>query len=272
MLLQAYIVHGSEFLTQRTLADPNRELMSSILGIFQKLLSSKVNDYLGFYILQSIVESLKPEVFSWSLQTIFRLIFQRLQGSKTGQLTKSLIIFLAIFIGKHGPDFVISHVNSVQPDIFAMVIQSIWLPSATQVVGKVERKAVAIAMVDLLCKTDKFWSPPYSEFPQPLLQCIVQVCEGYQAEPSIDDDAASSDTVEVDASSAGFSSLPHASKRASDLFATVPDPRLYFAHSLHQSSKTKPGRFLGLLQSAQQSAQFVTGYFQQASIPQPYVM
>src|SRR5262245_21547449 len=106
--------YGRDFITVNTAKDPSKQLMNSLLGVFQKLLSSKVNDYLAFYLLQSIVEYLPPPTFEWALPTIFRLIFQRIQGSKTGQLVKSFIVFLSVFMGKQGPDYVISHIDSVQ--------------------------------------------------------------------------------------------------------------------------------------------------------------
>jgi len=243
-----------------------KKLLASILGVFQKLLSSKVNDYLGFFLLQSIVESLQPEVFVWALPTIFRLIFQRLQGTKTGQLVKSFIIFLSIFIGKHGVDFVINQVNAVQPDIFAMVIQSLWVPYAAQIVGRVERKAVIIAMTDMLCKSDKFLIPPYAEFFGNVLNCIIGMNEGFQAEIPEEEDIVSAIGEDVEATAAGFSTLRNAIKAPQDPFANVLDPRGYLVHSLHYASKQKPGKYQPLVASSP-GVHAIQTYFQQAEVP-----
>lgn len=167
-LLQAYVEHDPEFV----LTD---DLLNRVLGVFQRLISSKANDFLGFYLLQSLTMALPLKALEPHILQILRLIFMRLQGSKTMQLMKSFCIFLAYFTGRHSAAVTIQAVNTVQDkydplfaslctphilSIFVMVLQSIWVTTVTLVRGAAERKACAVACVQWL--TDpKLRQEPY---------------------------------------------------------------------------------------------------------------
>jgi len=48
--------------------------LEPLLGVFQKLIASKLNDHEGFYLIQSIVEFLPPEVTTTYVKSIFTLV------------------------------------------------------------------------------------------------------------------------------------------------------------------------------------------------------
>ena len=74
--LQAYLTKaGTEVVAGGHLA--------AVLGVFQKLLSSKAHDHEGFYIVNAIVESLPLPAYAQFLPSIWTLMFQRLSSSKT---------------------------------------------------------------------------------------------------------------------------------------------------------------------------------------------
>jgi exportin-2 (importin alpha re-exporter) len=129
-IVQAYLRKGPSIVVA------GKHLLS-ILGIFEKKFNkSKVHDHEGFYLLEAIVENLSLYVFripclpllvlinfAFSpdidpyLPSIFSQIFERLGNEKTKTLkyVKSFLVFLSLFIGKHGPSAVISRVDTIQP-------------------------------------------------------------------------------------------------------------------------------------------------------------
>jgi len=179
-------------------------------------------------------------------------------------LVKSFIIFLSVFIGKHGPDTVIRHVDTVQQNIFTMVLP-LWLSYGPQINGKIERKSVVIAMTDMLCKSDRFFVPPYSDFAPQIVKCVIEICENQESAivPPEEDAVVSGIGEDVDAISSGFSTLVHASRSQDDPFPNEQDPRAYLVRSLHNAGKMKPGKYAPLLQSNVKLQE----YFHMAQIP-----
>jgi exportin-2 (importin alpha re-exporter) len=51
--------------------------LEGVLGVFQKLLASRVHDHEGFFLLNSLMEFLPLDVFRGYLPTIWTLLFRR---------------------------------------------------------------------------------------------------------------------------------------------------------------------------------------------------
>lgn len=75
------------------------------LGVFQKLLASKAQDHEGFFLLEALVEHLAPSAFEPHLVTVWTLLFQRLQSSRTPKYTRSFVLFFCRFVLKMGPKY-----------------------------------------------------------------------------------------------------------------------------------------------------------------------
>jgi exportin-2 (importin alpha re-exporter) len=86
----------------------------AILGVFQKLISSKLQDAHGFVLLEGIITYLEPSIFQSYLVDIFKLLFTRLQRSRTPKFIEYFLVWLCHCILKHGPTFVLERLNSVQ--------------------------------------------------------------------------------------------------------------------------------------------------------------
>ena len=50
--------------------------IEALLGVFQKLIASKTNDHEGFYLLQTMIQSLPKEALANYMRSIFGLLFQ----------------------------------------------------------------------------------------------------------------------------------------------------------------------------------------------------
>jgi len=259
-LLQSYITCGPDFVVQSN-------LLLNILGVFQKLVASKINDFLGFYLLQSIIQYIPPNDFAFALTDIFKVIFIRLQGSKTTQLIKGFIVFLSYFIGKHGPSLAINTMSNIQQGIFLMVLQSLWIPHVESVKGKSERKACSIAMVRLLCEWPEMLVSPYVELWSKLLQQTVHLIEGHETETrGTQEDLFNEEEERGSHYTSGFTTLCHAPPVEVDSFNLM-NPKTFLAHSLNQVYKSHSGKISPLVESIGHYKQILLSYFQIASIP-----
>lgn len=89
-----------------------------------------------------------PQLTLWCVgrAQLWGLLFDRLQNSRTPKFVRSFIVFLALFMCKHGVVFVASSVDAVQAGLFiGGILQQVWLPHFATVSGKYELKLVAIA-------------------------------------------------------------------------------------------------------------------------------
>lgn len=93
----------------------SKEQLRPLLGVFQRLLASKLNDHYGFYLLNSIVEFLPLQTFAPYLRELFTLVFQRLQVAKTDKCVRGFLVFLSLLIGKHGAGVAIDTMDAIQP-------------------------------------------------------------------------------------------------------------------------------------------------------------
>ncbi|KAF5835999.1 cellular apoptosis susceptibility/chromosome segregation 1-like protein [Dunaliella salina] len=137
-------------LLQAYLAKAPAEVVSgghlvAVLGVFQKLLASKAHDHEGFLILGSVVDNLPLTAYEQYLPTIFTLLFSRLQQSRTHKFVRSFMAFLAQFIIKHGPPVTLTSVDKVQPGVFMMLLQQVWLPNLLTLDGANEVKMALVA-------------------------------------------------------------------------------------------------------------------------------
>ena len=103
------------------------QTLTPLLGVFQNLLASKVNDGYGFDLVQSIMLNIPMQSLQPFLSNIARLMLTRLQKSRTEKYVKRFIVFLSILASVSlssdiktvnqnilNGDFVINFLESVQ--------------------------------------------------------------------------------------------------------------------------------------------------------------
>ncbi|RWS29395.1 exportin-2-like isoform X1, partial [Leptotrombidium deliense] len=110
-LLQAFIEKGAQQIV-------SSHQLTPLLGVFQKLNASKMNDHEGFYLLQSIIEHIDASSIDAYLKDIFLLLFTRLSTSKTTKFVKCLLVFLSLFAYKYGPQSLVSMIDKIQAKMF----------------------------------------------------------------------------------------------------------------------------------------------------------
>ncbi|KAL7752979.1 importin-alpha export receptor [Sorochytrium milnesiophthora] len=155
-LLQAYLSRGS----QQMVAGNQ---LPAILGIFQKLISSKANDQFGFQLLQSTIMSCDRAAWRGYMPKVFTLLLTRLSGSKTPKFTQGFLQFCCFYASVETPgqtpQDLVDVFESIQPGVFANMTKAVLVPALQDVGGRSERQTVTIGFAKLLNQTDYFFRP-----------------------------------------------------------------------------------------------------------------
>jgi len=260
-LLQAFI--------QKAPGDVTKEnRLDLLLGVFQKLIASKINDHEGFYLMGAMIEYLEPSLLSKHIENIFILLFQRLQSSKTTKYVKSLLVFFSLFASKYGGSCLIKTVEAIQPKLFIMVIERLYLNYVQKVSGNTERRICAIGITKILAETSEMLTEPFIQQWTPLLQALISLFE-LPEDDSIPDDEHFIEIDDTPGYQTAFSQLVYAGIKENDPFKElVPDPKANLAQALHKLSAKHPGKLQGMIQTGLSSdaTQVLQSYLQLANI------
>ncbi|KAN0065033.1 importin-alpha export receptor [Thecaphora frezii] len=99
--------------------------LQSILGIYQRLIASKVNDGYGFELVEVVFEVVPSAEMEAYKRPVLTLMLTRLQSSKTDKFVKGFATFVATLacLRKEGyPEYVVEMFEAVQPGLFAQLI------------------------------------------------------------------------------------------------------------------------------------------------------
>ncbi|OGE51107.1 hypothetical protein PENARI_c014G03336 [Penicillium arizonense] len=152
-LLSSVIPRGSQYIMEHNQIEP-------ILGIFQKLVSTKANESFGFDLLETVVANFPPSALENYFIMIMQIILQRLQGSKTENLTMRFVRFFH-FISAHddkgySADFFINVTDKVQAGLFKQVYLHVILPETQKLARPLDRKTAIISFTKTLANSQEF--------------------------------------------------------------------------------------------------------------------
>ncbi|XP_003739003.1 exportin-2 [Galendromus occidentalis] len=258
-LIQAFIERSSEQIVAA-------EKLPAVLGIFQKLIASKMNDHQGFYLVQSLIEHVAPNHMQAFIKQIFVLLFQRLSSSKTIKLIKGLLVFFNLFAIKYGATTLQSTVDGIQANLFGMVLEKLYIAEVQRVSGTVERKICAVGMVKILCETPVM-TTTYSSFWPLILEALVKLLEAPE-DTTVPDDEHFIEIEDTPGYQAAYSQLIFAGKKPHDPLQNVQDPRILLVDGLRNLANSRPGTLPGLIQAglSENAQQYVQNYLQAAGV------
>ncbi|RWS11546.1 exportin-2-like isoform X2 [Dinothrombium tinctorium] len=260
-LLQAFIEKGAKQIVASG-------KLSGLLGVFQKLIASKTNDHEGFYLLQSIIEHMDSHDLEPYMKQIFMLLFTRLSNSKTTKFVKCLLVFFSLFAYKYGPLQLVSTIDSIQPKMFGMVVERVYIPEMQKVSGSTERKICAVGATKILSEVPAMIEGEYAAYWAPLLQAVIGLFE-LPEDDSVPEDEHFIEIEETPGYQASYAQLVFAGKREHDVFnGTINDPRLYLAQCLNQTSAKYPGKLPPVISSGlvPEAAQHLQKYLSAANL------
>ncbi|EGE07484.1 chromosome segregation protein Cse1 [Trichophyton equinum CBS 127.97] len=154
-LLQAIVRRGADILSKNSQIEP-------ILGIFQKLVSSKINESYGFDLLETVISTFPSAMLQSYFPTILQIILTRLQNSKTENFSLRFVRFYH-FLSAHlengyGADFFIQCTENIQNGVFTPIYLSIILPESRKLARPLDRKIAIISFAKTLAYSEAFAS------------------------------------------------------------------------------------------------------------------
>ena len=178
-----------------------------------------------FYLINSWIENSDREALSNLWKDIFVVLFCRLQSSKMTKFVKGLIVCFCLFAGMFGGEHLMQIVDSIQPKLFAMVLEKVVIPEAQKVSGPTERKITAVGIIKLLTETPSMLAEPYVNLWTHLLRCLISLFE-MPEDDSIPDDEHFNDLKDTPGYQTAFAQLAlWAAKNRIPLALMSPTPR-----------------------------------------------
>ncbi|KAF8538224.1 Cse1-domain-containing protein [Trichophaea hybrida] len=239
-LLQAYMTRGaSEFMKENRL--------TGVLGIFQKLVSSKITENHAFDLMESVFTYFPVAALQPYTKDIFIILLTRLNGSKTEILAQRFVRFFHFLTGKKetGPDFVIQAIDAVQAGIFGELYTAVVLPDTLKLIRAADRKIAVAGLTKLTGFSEGLATTYHKAWPSTVM-ALLKILE---VEPVIpkEDPLADLQTAEIDDVSFGasFVRLNTCKKRAVDVFPEVVDSRKYVGEKLKEAIAKTGGRVDG---------------------------
>ena len=208
-LLQAYLEK----------AVMSQQQILGILGVFQKLIASKVLDSEGFFILNAMFENLSLDSLGEHVVTVWSLLLQRLQASQTPKYVRGFVLFFAFFLCKHSPQVLMGLLEKVQPGLFAMLVQQVFTGKLKEVTGDLEEKLCVVAATKILCEV-----PAIQQDQASWTQLLGGVL-ALLAREGIENGTQAADVFEIKGYSAGYTKLHFAKKTESDPLKEVSNPK-----------------------------------------------
>ncbi|KJA18706.1 hypothetical protein HYPSUDRAFT_45045 [Hypholoma sublateritium FD-334 SS-4] len=148
--------------------------VASVLAVVQqRLIPSKLNDAWGIELLQAVITCVKPANLQQYLKPIFLSLLTRMHTNKTDKFTylfaKFFLYILAVNVDGITPDFIITTVEGIQPQLWHQILTNFVAPQAPKFPHK-ERKLAVVGITRLLCHSTlmldepsvRAWSVVYS--------------------------------------------------------------------------------------------------------------
>ena len=233
-LLQAFL--------QKAPHELNREgRLSQVLGIFERLVSSHTTDEQGFYVLNTVIENLGYEVIMPYVGHIWATLFGRLQKNRTIKFVKSFLIFMSLFLVKHGSTNLMDSINAVQANIFLVILEQFWIPNLKLITGDIEMKLTSVASTRLLCESPALLDPTSAKQWGKLLDSIVTLLSRPEQD-RVEVELEVPDIGETMVYAATYVQLQNAGRKEEDPLKEIKDPKEFLVASLANLSARSPGR------------------------------
>jgi len=249
-----------------------------VLGVFQRLIASKTNDHFAFHILNSLIEHMRPELINEYIKQIMLLLFQRLNASKTTKLVKNMIVFMSLYAYKFGVQTLTSLVDELQPGMFMMCVEKLFVQDLQKVSGEQDRKICAVGAAKLLGESEMLLAQNNEKAWCLLLESLVGLFELPEDTTTADDEH----FVDVDdtpgytpafnqlssTSNGTISKENTAGSDGTDPFqGQVPSAKYFLAKTLEQLSQRVPQKLPTLLAQVSPAAQqHLQVYFREANV------
>ncbi|KAH0557015.1 hypothetical protein GP486_005197 [Trichoglossum hirsutum] len=235
-LVTSIIPRGASEMTRDGQIEP-------LLGVFQKLVSTKANESYGFDVLESIIAHFPVDTLQPYFVHMFNIMLLRLQNSKTETFSLRFVRFYHFMSARSGEglgtDFVINVTEQIQSGVYTPLYTSIILPDTQKLSKPFDRKTAVISLTKTITESAAFaerYKKGWAFTADSLLKLL--------ADPSVA--AAPDDTIgdpDIDDMSfgVGFTQLHTCKRLPKDPWPEVKDTRLWVGQQLAQANARTGG-------------------------------
>jgi exportin-2 (importin alpha re-exporter) len=227
-LLQAYLQKGAADIVAKNQLSP-------LLGVFQKLLSSRGTEISAFDLLGSVTKYIPANVLEPMIKQIFNFLLIRLQAGKTARYVRLVSGYFAQYVGQFGSQKWFEIMNSFQPGLANMVLSQVWLTRlSTDEPFGMEIKIQAVGLTKIVCETPSLLSDATGQ--QTLLRALTSLVKILSTQAAFFGKAVEEldQTVEIGYDPT-FSKLHFATRAPIDPFSEIKDPVGAFATTMSQA-------------------------------------
>lgn len=236
-LLQAIVPRASSMVVQNN-------QMRSVLGIFQKLASSKANEAYAFELLETVVRSFPPDVLDQYWTLIVQIMLTRLQNSSTQNFQTRFVRFFHFFSARDkeglGADKFIGVTDNVQHDVFRGLYTHVILTTTATLARQQDRKTAVISLAKICGDSEAFISRYPKGWPFTCNALLKQLEE--PPLPAAKDDAIQDHDVEDSSFGVGFTTLQTVKKPTSEVWPEIVDLRKWVGQYLKEADSRHGGR------------------------------
>ncbi|KAK5165310.1 hypothetical protein LTR04_001408 [Oleoguttula sp. CCFEE 6159] len=243
-LLSASIPRGAESILKNNQLEP-------ILGIFQKLVSSKVNETHGFDLLESVITSFPPAALQSYFVPMLQIMLTRLSNSKTENFSLRFVRFYHLVSARAdkglGADLFISAMDQVQNNVFTQVYLGIILPDTQKLTRPFDRKTAVVSLTKTLTDSaafvDRYGKKGWALTCEALLKLLINP----PVPPAVDDVIPDQD-VDDSAFGVGFTQLSTCKKPPRDPYPEISDVKSWVGTYLKEADARHGQRISGFIQ------------------------
>ena len=219
--------------------------IESVLGIFQKLVSTKVYESYGFDLLETVISTFPPSALEQYWLPVLNIILTRLQKQQTNAFQLRFVRFYHFISSRDdkglGADFFVATTDKVQQDVFRGLYLGIILPKTQELLRPNDRKVAAISLAKTLADSQAFVSRYPKGWP---LTCnaLLKLLEDPPLPSQQNDNATLDQDVEEVGFGVGFTQLRTIIKPQTDEFPEIADLRRWVGQYLKNADQRHGGR------------------------------
>ncbi|KAI6026014.1 CAS/CSE protein [Pisolithus marmoratus] len=245
-LLRAFLAHDADEMVA------NNQIASVLAIVQQRLIPSKVNDAWGFELLQGVMLHVPPIYLQQYYRVLLMTLLTRLQTSKTDKFvyhfSHFLLFTMAINVEGLGPNYVISTVETIQPQLWSQILTTFIIPQVPKMPHK-DRKVAAVGLTRMLTESEVMLTEPAARNWPSAFTTLVKLFNEpqYLTKTSTQDEATTTGLTEIDYEEqtagyqAAYSRLAAAESATIDPVAYVKDPKEFLGRAL---SRTRVGTLI----------------------------
>ncbi|KAL0258701.1 importin-alpha export receptor [Diplodia seriata] len=242
-LLSAMVSRDPASIVQNNQLEP-------MLGIFQKLVSTKTNEAHGFDLLEAIVAAVPADNLKQYFVPMLTIMLTRLSGSKTETFASRFVRFYHFVAARDdkglGSDFFISAADNVQQDVFRPIYPQIILPDTQKLTRPFDRKTAVVSLTKTLTDGQAFVERYKKGWPL-TCEALLKLLINPPVAPRSDDIMPEQDVDDL-GFGVGFTQLNTCRKAAVDPFPEITDVKRWVGEYLRQADQRNGGRLSAFVQ------------------------